>query len=45
MYFVAHTIVGRIIFYGFTIVLYFYVFTKGQIRRQKIGKFNYDISQ
>lgn len=45
MHFVAHTIVGRIIFYGFTIVLYFYVFTKGQIRRQKIGKFNYDISQ
>ncbi len=45
MYFVAHTIVGRIVFYGFTIVLYFYVFTKGQIRRQKIGKFNYDISK
>ena len=45
IYFVAHTIVGRLIFYGFTIVLYFYVFTKGQIKRQRIGKFNYDISK
>lgn len=43
IYFVAHTIIGRIVFYGFTIVLYFYVFTKGQIKRQRIGKFNYDI--
>lgn len=44
VYFVAHTIIGRIVFYGFTIVLYFYVFTRGQIKRQRIGKFNYDIT-
>mgnify|MGYP002922138900 FL=1 len=45
IYFVAHTIIGRIVFYGFTILLYFYVFTRGQIKRQRIGKFNYDISE
>lgn len=45
IYFVAHTIIGRIVFYGFTIVLYFYVFTRGQIKRQRIGKFSYDISK
>ena len=37
IYFIAHTIVGRIVFYGFTIILYFYVFTRGQIKRQRIG--------
>lgn len=45
VYFVAHTIIGRIVFYGFTILLYFYVFTRGQIKRQRIGNFNYDISE
>ncbi len=45
IYFIAHTVIGRIVFYGFTIVLYFYVFTRGQIKRQRIGKFNYDISK
>ena len=41
VYYMAHTIVGRIVFYAFSIVLYFYVFTKPQIIRMKIGKFNY----
>lgn len=45
IYFVAHTIIGRLLFYGFTIALYFYVFTKGQIKRQRIGKFHYDITE
>lgn len=45
IYFVAHTIIGRFIFYGISIALYFYVFTKGQIRRQKIGKFRYEVSE
>lgn len=45
IYFIAHTVVGRLVFYGFTIMLYFYVFTKGQIKRQRIGNFNYDISE
>lgn len=41
VYYMAHTIVGRIVFYALSIVLYFYVFTKPQIIRMKIGKFNY----
>jgi len=41
-YFIAHTVIGRLIFYVFTVILYFYVFTKAQIKRQKVGAFNYD---
>lgn len=44
IYFFAHAIFGRIVFYGLTIVLYFNVFTKSQILRQKVGKFNYEES-
>lgn len=40
-YFMAHTIVGRIVFYVLSILLYFYVFTKSQILRLKLGKFSY----
>lgn len=43
IFFFAHAIFGRIIFYGLSIVLYFYVFTRSQIIRQKVGKFNYGI--
>lgn len=42
IYFFAHAIFGRIIFYGLTITLYFNVFTKAQILRQKVGKFSYE---
>lgn len=42
IYFVAHTIIGRMFFYVCSIALYFYVFTKSQIVRQKVGKFRYD---
>lgn len=41
IFFFAHAIFGRIIFYGLSIILYFNVFTKSQIVRQKVGKFNY----
>ncbi|MCQ2506718.1 MAG: exosortase family protein XrtG [Lachnospiraceae bacterium] len=41
MYYVAHTIVGRIIYYVLSIVLYFFVFTKTQIKRQRVGNFAY----
>lgn len=41
-YYMAHTIVGRMIFYALSIVLYFYVFTRAQIRRQRVGEFGYD---
>lgn len=41
IFYFAHTIFGRIIFYGFSIVMYFYVFTKPHIIRQKVGQFTY----
>ncbi len=42
MYYIAHTFVGRCIFYAISVALYFYVFTKPQIIRQKVGSFRYD---
>lgn len=41
-YYVAHTIVGRLIFYALSIILYFYAFTRAQIRKQRVGEFGYD---
>lgn len=43
MYFLAHTVIGRLVFYACTITLYFYVFTKSQIVRQKVGGIRYEI--
>ncbi len=40
-YCIAHTIVGRIIFYALSVILYYYIFTKSQIVKQKIGGFHY----
>ena len=40
-YYIAHTIVGRIIFYALSVILYYYIFTKSQIIKQKIGGFHY----
>lgn len=41
MFYFAHTIFGRLVFYALSIILYFYVFTKSQIRRQKVGNVSY----
>lgn len=41
MYYIAHTIVGRIVFYVFSVILYYYVFTHAQIVKQSIGGFGY----
>lgn len=41
-YFIAHTIIGRLVFYACTVALYFFVFTKSQIIRQKVGGFKFD---
>lgn len=41
VYYFAHTIVGRIFFYVLAILLYYYVFTYAQIKRQKVGGFSY----
>ena len=40
-YYIAHTLVGRIIFYVFQVLLYFFVFTKFHILRMKTGGFGY----
>jgi len=40
-YFMAHTIVGRLVFYLLQILLYFFVFTKPQVLRMKVGNFGY----
>ncbi|WP_167958717.1 exosortase family protein XrtG [Anaerosporobacter faecicola] len=40
-YFFAHTIVGRVIFYGLSMLLYYMVFTKAQVIRQKVGNIQY----
>ena len=41
-YFITHTIIGRIIFYGLSMLLYYVVFTRTQIIRQKVGNFRYE---
>ncbi|MEE3393715.1 MAG: exosortase family protein XrtG [Lachnospiraceae bacterium] len=41
IFFLAHAVVGRLVFYALTITLYFYVFTRSQIIRQKVGAFKY----
>ena len=40
-YYVVHAIVGRILFYILSIYLYFYIFTKPQVVRMKVGSFVY----
>lgn len=41
LYFISHTVIGRIFFYLCTVFLYFYVFTRPQIVREKPEGFNY----
>lgn len=38
----AHTILGRIVFYLLSVVLYYYIFTRSQISRTKTKEFTYD---
>lgn len=40
-FYFAHTILGRLIFYTISIGLYYYIFTKSQIKKQRIGSFSY----
>lgn len=42
-YYVAHTFIGRIFFYILSVILYFYVFTKPQTIRMKVGQFAYGV--
>ncbi|MCR5691583.1 MAG: exosortase family protein XrtG [Eubacterium sp.] len=41
-YYIAHTYLGRIVFYVLAVVLYFFVFTKPQVVKMKVGDFSYD---
>jgi exosortase family protein XrtG len=41
-YYIAHSIVGRMVFYVCTITLYFVVFTKAQFLRQRVGGIRYE---
>ena len=43
-YYFAHTFVGRIVFYVLQVVLYFFVFTRPQIKRTQTGGFTYNVS-
>lgn len=40
-YYIAHTVVGRIIFYVLQVILYFFVFTKAHVLKMKTGDFGY----
>lgn len=44
-YYVAHAFVGRIAFYTISVVIYFYVFTRPQIIKQRVGGFRYANTQ
>lgn len=44
-YYITHMFVGRLFFYAFSVLLYFYVFTKPQIVQMKIGNFAYGHSK
>lgn len=41
-YYVAHSLIGRLVFYALTVALYFYIFTKPQIVRMRVGTFTYE---
>ena len=41
-FYFAHAIFGRLVFYALTIILYFNVFTKPHIKRQRVGQFTYE---
>ena len=41
-YYFSHAILGRIIFYILTMVMYYYMFSFAQIKEQKVGKFRYN---
>ncbi len=42
VYYLAHSLVGRIIFYALSVLLYFYVFTRSHIVRLQLKKFSYE---
>lgn len=41
IYYVAHAYIGRILFYLLSVALYFWTFTKPQIKAMRVGRFHY----
>lgn len=41
VYYLAHSVIGRIVFYVLTLFLYFYMLSFKQIKAQKVGRFNF----
>ncbi|MBR6329559.1 MAG: exosortase family protein XrtG [Lachnospiraceae bacterium] len=41
-YYIAHSFIGRIVFYILTVLLYFYIISRNQIKNQKVGNFDYE---
>ena len=41
IFYFAHTIFGRIVFYILSVILYFYAFTRPHIKRQQTGRVSY----
>ena len=41
VYDLMHAVVGRIVFYAFSVILYYYVFTRSQIQTMKVGDFGF----
>lgn len=37
-FYIFHTLFARILFFGLTIILYYYVFTSTQLRYQRVGE-------
>lgn len=42
VYYLAHAVIGRLVFYVLMIILYFYMLSYSQIKKQKVGNFDYD---
>ncbi len=41
VYYLAHSVIGRIVFYVLTLFLYFYMLSFKQIKAQKVGRFDF----
>lgn len=42
VFFLSHTVFARVLFFAMMVLLYYYVFTRPHIRKQKVGDLSYD---
>ncbi len=45
VYGLAHTYIGRLLFYFLTVILYYFVLTKKQVSKMKLGNFGYNVEK